>query len=321
MALTVTELPQRECTTANDGSRLYTRTFRVVSDNALIGQLKALTAAGVPEGFEQYTNADGSETDSEARVIRKQASQEDDEGRSWLVRVEYSTDWVPQALVGGDQGDPSLTAQDAATVGNGWTPPSAPNLPPEQAAQLNPILRPPEVSKSSQRTTKPFTHDLDGLPVVNSAGEAFDPPVMIDDGSTIITITRNVALFDVTTADRYRFCVNLNPFFGFLPGEAMLTAYSAQVVYENRIRFERVTWTFECKDGGFEFIKPLDQGYMERTIDGVRQILVGGHPPSRPLLLDGAGVQLDVETPADAVFLTFRARRRRNFADLGVPTA
>lgn len=321
MALTVTELPQRECTTANDGSRLYTRTFRVVSDNALTGQLKALTAPGVPEGFAAYANADGTEGDSEARVIRKQASQEDDEGRAWLVRVEYSTDWIPYFNAGVDRGDPNSTAQDAGTIGDGWTPPSAPNLPAEQAALLNPILRRPEVSKSSKETMKPFTHDLDGNPVVNSAGEAFDPPIMIEDGATVITITINVARFDITTADRFRNCINSEPFFDFLPGEARVVAYNAVYAFENNIRYERVTWMFECKDGGFEYIRPLDQGYMERTIDGVRQILVGGHPPSRPLLLDGAGVQLDVETPADAVFLNFRARRRRNFADLGVPTA
>lgn len=328
MAFTVTELPQREITTANDGSRLYTRTFRVVSDNALKGQLKAATAQGVPEGFAAYTNADGSETDNEARVIRKQASQEDDVGLAWLVRVDYSTDWVPYFAAGSERGDPSQTAQDAGTVGEGWTPPSAPNLPPEQAALLNPILRPPEVSKSSQRTRKPFTHDLDGFPVVNAANEPFDPPAMTDDGSTIITITRNVAVFDVTTADRYRFSVNEEPFFSFLPGEAMLTGYSAQTVYENRIKFERVTWTFEAKDGGLEFQSILNQGFRETDADAslaagvqvTREILP---QPARAALLDEDGFQLDMSTdpPPAATFVRFRERRRRNFADLGVPTA
>lgn len=335
MALTVTELPQRDGSGNNLGERTYTRTFRVVSTSPLTGQKRAMLAPGVPEGFATYTNADATEVDPDARVVRKFARQEDDAGLAWTVSVEYSTDWLPR-LEGAERGDPNSNAVDAGTIGGGttgggFTPPLAPNLSPEDAARINPLLRRPEVAKSSQRGTKPFTFDLDGFAVVNACGEAFDPPVMIDDGSTVITITRNVALFDVVTADRFRFCVNSEPFFGFLAGEAMLTGYSAQLVYEGNIRYERVTWTFECKAGGFEFLSILNQGYMETDEVAslaageqvVRQILIGPNPPPRPRLLDEDGFQLDVVTvpPVPAVHLQFRARRRRDFAELGVPTA
>lgn len=111
----------------------------------------------------------------------------------------------------------------------------------------------------------------------------------------------------------------------------MLSGYQSQRVYENGIKFDRVTWTFECKDGGLEFVSILNQGFLETDEDAsiiageqvTREILVGSSPPTRPRLLDEDGFQLDVVTrpPVPAVFLQFRARPRKNFADLGVPTS
>lgn len=327
MAFTVTEIGDRDCDVANSGERTYSRTFRVVSTDMLVGQRAAVTAFGVPELFAAYVT--DTESDLECRVVRKSARPESDDWLRWLVRVEYSSEWIP--VLRDQSGIDPATAMDAGSIGADWTPPNAPTLTPAEAAKLNPLFRPAEVAISSQRTTKPFEFDLDGFPVLNAAGETFDPPPTIEDGTTVITITRNVALFDVTTADRYRFSVNSEPFFSFLPGEAMAANYSATRVYENGIYFDRVTWTFECRDGGMEFVSILNQGFMETDEDAsvlageqvTREILVGPNPPTRPRLLDEDGFQLDVVTrpPVPAVFLRFRARRRRNFADLGVPTS
>lgn len=88
--LSVTEISSgRSMSLDANGQRNYTRSFRVLTDNPLDGQLQALLAPGIPLRGDSYVTA--TEFDTFARVKNKEATQDGDNRQLWIVRCDYDT--------------------------------------------------------------------------------------------------------------------------------------------------------------------------------------------------------------------------------------
>lgn len=125
------------------------------------------------------------------------------------------------------------------------------SIPGEEQVPLSPLMEPPEISFSSAGSNDPIDTDAEGLPIVNSAGEAYDPPITTDHSDTILRITRNELTYDDAAAAAFRDAVNNDVFLGFPAGHVKCTVFTAdqmraagliyyRVRYEFRIRYSEV---------------------------------------------------------------------------------
>ena len=64
----------------------------------------------------------------------------------------------------------------------------------------NPLLQPIDVKWSNRSQEIVADIDINGNPVVNTAGDPFDPPLMEDDPRPVLTIVRNEAIFNQARA-------------------------------------------------------------------------------------------------------------------------
>jgi len=170
-----------------------------------------------------------------------------------------------------------------------------------------------------------------GKPIVNSAGESFDPPVCEEKYDLVLTITRNQATFDEKAYEEYRGATNKEPFMGFEVGECMMANISGEEVVQGDFIYWRVTFEIHIRReataegtiiGGWKR-RVLDQGFrtfFENDDDGkpiYTNILdSNGQPITAPALLDGDGQKL--ANGAAAKFLEFRTRPSETYSDLGL---
>jgi len=211
---------------------------------------------------------------------------------------------------------------------------------------LSPLLQPPEVSVSFAGENVQTDTDTEGIPIMNSAGESFDPPITKDHSDMVIRYTRNERTFDMLVAADYKDAVNSDIFLGFAAGHvkcvmfdsvqmraATLTYY--RVNYEFRIRYDEV----KTRDGDgniqtrvFGWVKRIrDEGYRERTgetnSDGSPKYKdikdEEGQKLSQPHLLDGSGNKLTdavIQNPPlpETCFLKFDVSKIRPFSALNI---
>jgi hypothetical protein len=271
----------RKGTSNEKGEREYTRSFRVITDNALTSSVSVRNAAGIPRLFDVYADL-GGDVDTGA-VVRRITETQTEEPWVWEVLVEYSS-------------NVQFEFND-----------------------VNPLLRPTEIKWGVNRFTRPFNRDLNLQPVRNSAGTAFDPLPEMDDIRLALTLTRNEASFDASVAEDYINSVNADIFFGSEPGKVKCSSISAERAFDKNTFYWKVTYEFEIKGLGWAFYL-LDQGYMEKgtapnTLVAMRDQF--GAVLTSPTLLDGAGHKL--AAGADPVYLTFDAYPSLPFANLRLP--
>lgn len=159
----------------------------------------------------------------------------------------------------------------------------------------SPLNRPTDITFGFQKYQRPITQDVNGLPVVNSAGEAFDPAIEIDDSRPTMTFARNEGGFDPQLPLIYQDAVNSDAFFGFLPGQVKISNIQSVFANEGSVTFWRVTYEFEVRREGWR-LRVLDQGtrYLDLTTNERRELTDGktGLAVSKPVLLDGDGLPL-----------------------------
>lgn len=242
--------------TIDDGfHRTYTRVFLVKTTSTQDGPLTVTLATGVPRVWDPYTT----NTDTDLGALCKSVSaQPTDSPFLWEVTVEYD----------------SVVREEG------------------QQAE-NPLARPADIDWSFVPYVKAAQRDVFGLPILNSAGQPFDPPPEMDDRRIQLTIQRNEETFDPLQAFEFQDATNSDVFFGGGIAAWKVMSIKANGPHsENGVSFWRVTYEFEFRREGW-FLRTLDQGFAELIDGSLTPITVKGVVPSEPVLLDGAGRKLE----------------------------
>jgi hypothetical protein len=262
--------------------RTYTRHFRAETDNPLIGPKAVRESCPVQIG--QVYEADG-ETDLGAFAVRINVTGDTGtgaDGRQWIISIEYGQ-------------FNALEIQPA-----------------------DPMIARPKISFSSTRFQVPATKDIDDEPVVNSAGDPFDPPFMLDETRPFMTIVKNEAGFPPLLAQDYHNSINNAPWFG-LPELVWkcvdITGDEAQD--PDGGRYWVVTYQFEMKR----------ETWVEKLMDvGMREINSSG---KKIAITDDRGREVDAPWPLNengtkkavgvtAEFMEFHLYKEMDFSALNL---
>lgn len=297
----------------SDLTRTYSREFRVITNSASHTVPDVGNAAGIPRTWDRHPDDVVCYCDK-VSVKRVSNSRE-----IWTVSASYTNKM--------DEDDE-----------------------PEE----DPLARPWKLSWSSQAFThvadrgiKRETIQADGTtilpapsgdiegPIVNSAGDQFDPPVEIESSNWQLTAKKNIATVPTWLMD-YRDSLNdaqitiAGIVFG--RGELRINAMTiSEWTIENDVGFypfeiqvaqKAETWVRELLDQGTHEIKSITVGGTP-TDERVRIVDGKGQHVTEPIRLDGEGVKLAPPTAPveDSVFIRYQVYlKERAFSALGLPT-
>ena len=241
-----------------------------------------------PNGFSVYG------PDPLCTLKRREASQNKAEENSsvWTVTLEYSS----------DTGDPADSQDD-------------------------PLDEPTKWSRITSKGEIPFTEDILGDAVVNAAGDAFDPPIMIDDSKTIFRAVKNYPGFDDNQVEGYVNTTNSATFLGKAAGLLRCSSIDVEKAFKNNVAYYVYTFEFEYDRNGWA-VTPLNEGYY--AIDLTQEDSAGdplkyrvldedGQPLQTTTKLTADGVKIAYDAlPAAAVYLEFVAYEETDFNDFGL---
>lgn len=169
----------------------------------------------------------------------------------------------------------------------------------------NPIDQPVDVSfqwqvfeQAADIAMVPNSDPPTYVPVVNSAGDPFDPPVTREQLKGVMRVAWNSLTFDPATFFAFGNMINADVWNGFpkysikfSPPNMPQRLYS-QFLGQNYYRLEG-EFCFNPNDGGWNAM-PIDRGYRALNGSGVPYKIVDayGQPISQPALLNGSGAVL-----------------------------
>jgi hypothetical protein len=163
--------------------------------------------------------------------------------------------------------------------------------------------------------------DRNGNFIVNSAGDPFDPPNMMDDSRRVVTVQKNLAVVPTWILD-YQDAVNSDSFtidgVTVAAGLAkMQTVTVGEVQRRNGNTFRSVNFTIHLQREGW-LLRPLDAGFREIAYGGLVNIKNPGDDelPGAPVPLNGSGVSLASPSFSTCVFLSFEVYATRAFSSL-----
>lgn len=233
-------------------NRKYTRHFVVVTSDLNDGPLTILTSYFCPKIGDPYLYGNDSDPLATCVSVTPRAT-----ASPWIWKVEakYDTERLTQA------------------------------------ALTNPLNIPPELRWSNTRYERVLTRDVQGVPIVNSSKEAFDPPLQVEDSRPVLTITRNEAAYNPANEVLYQDAINADIFAGTAPGNAKLNILSADRQVDIGLLYWRIVYEIEFRRESFALFV-LDQGF--RGIDKhLFRDVVDNAPLSNPTLLNGRGARRD----------------------------
>jgi hypothetical protein len=245
----VTELYRRRGTQGADWKRTYTRVWQVITDSFNDGPRTVREALSVGLGMPYATP---NESDNGAFVQSLSAECVSDDGLQWEVTVEYGP----------------------------YQPLDRPQ---------NPLDEQPTIAFSWAQFERPCDFDVGGLAILNSAGDSYDPPVMVDDPRPILQLVRNEASFDPALVHQYRNKVNSTSFFGADPGTVKVANITGhRVKHPDLGYYWEVSYEFANNDTWHVFV--LEQG--------MRQLVPG--TSTKKTILDTAGTKVTSPWPLAA---------------------
>lgn len=251
---------------------LYQRTYRlkflVETDARTVGA-KSVLAAKDP-GYNPTTPvpgtyipavgntfSDGDDVDLGSFVQSLSAEEDGDSGVQWVVTADYGP-------------------YDSSVFGP------------------DPTLWPIRVSWSGTKMERVVWFDINGDPIVNSAGDRYEDPVTIDETRVTLLVRKNilVSAWDVTLPYLYNDAINQYDWNGF-PAYAVkcgsITTSDEQYDSYNQIWYYTVTFPFELDRNKWKKDQ-LDQGFAE---------LDSSSPPRQKLILDAKGQPVGEAVPLD----------------------
>jgi hypothetical protein len=242
---------------ASDGRRYY-RKFLVLTNNPLDGPQTVKTALGANYG-DRYQPVGSTDNDQFCYLESLDAAQDEGDALGWIVTATYS--WF-----------------DSLTAGGG--------------PKANPLKFPIDVTWGWRNVQVPVQYDVNNKPVLNTANDPFDPPLMKDDARQIITIVRNEAFYNVVQAFNYRNAVNSDSFAGYNPQMCRMLPITAKNVFHQDIGwYAQVTYQVEINspNGHRPFVLNIGMRKISQTTNQPIPILLNGIPISKPMLLTAAG--------------------------------
>lgn len=170
------------------------------------------------------------------------------------------------------------------------TPPNG-----EQQLPDNPLNQVPQYQWGFNTFERAIDYDLNGIAIVNSAGEPYDPGVMMKYAVATLNVTRNEPAYDHSYAFTFVNHVNADTFYGVGPGYAFCTGISGSSATFNILGLTQVYWVvnYQIEFSSFPYQpKVLDAGYKEWYSPLTRPVNIKddyGNDVSRPVMLDGTG--------------------------------
>lgn len=260
--------PQVSHAVAEDYSRIYKQSWKVkTSSDAGPAYVRANFGTALAA---TYTNDSGSDTDAAATLnqLDVELLEQVDGGSHLLYRVTGS--YGPW--------DPLIHASSPLNVA--------------ALVEWEGINYEQVIDRASDGST----------PLVNSAGDYFDPGVTIDEARCVLKVTKNLASVTPATLMAFSNKINTDVWNGFPVKTLKFAPPRIQRLYHQNVgtnagSYWRVEHTFEYNRYTWDrFI--LDQGYRQ-VVGGVRRnILVDGAPAQSPVPLNGSGVALAVPVTA-----------------------
>ncbi len=265
-----------------DEGRKYVRIFRVLMSSTYDGPNLAIQGCGVNRGDQYQPNGNEFEFDNNAYAHTLTATQEDGDGLGWLVVVEYGP-------------------YSSLWAGGGPT--------------QNPLMQPIDVEWDWRTQEIVADIDVDGNPILNTAFDPFDPPLMEDDPRPLLTVVRNEPTFNVAQAIQYRNAVNSDAFGGFDPLFARCLPIKSKNLFHQDVGwYSQTTYQFEFRPATSD--SSGQNGYRRTVLNqGMRALStvtgVKYHPSykgvtiTEPILLNQSGYQIDKgEDPYYCIFQT-----------------
>lgn len=169
---------------------------------------------------------------------------------------------------------------------------------------------------NTEQYQREFTREINGDGVVNSAGDPFDPPYVIDDARWAVSVRKNVPAVPAAILS-YRNAINSGTFVidgipvGTRRGK-LSTIHIGEWQVRNDVAYRLFSYILQLKDSSEDDWRPrlLDRGLYE-IVGGKPQPIkvkgVGdevGEAVTTPKQLDGSGVAITNPTAATAIFLT-----------------
>lgn len=301
--------------TTAGGKESSTRVFRVAYD--AVGDGDEYTALTADDGTTAVPSIGaGHPTASKLKVSGKSSKQLSKDARLFDVTVSYKTD-ESEGSGGGSGGE---TDTGLPTIGG----------------------------RSIQRTVAAES-DVNGKPIVNSAGDPFDPPPEIETTTQAIYV-RGTIDFDVSvplTLKTYRDTINVQGLFGFPAFGCKLseTTWNTRRVSQTEVGIDiELVWyiddwsltlvdngIFQVEDGeGAIFENNTGDGAQSGTValstvvttNRQRVLDKDGVPVDKPVLLDGNGQPLGNGAPVNVgpFQMYFTANHDNMLQALGLPT-
>lgn len=193
----------------------------------------------------------------------------------------------------------------------------------------NPLDMPPKISWDTIVCVEPIDQDIDGNPIINSAGEPFDPPITDEIHDRVVRIERNEASWSSTKQEEYQNTVNEHTFMSAQPHEAWMMTLRADKIYSGDYVYYTVYYEIVFRTKTTENAFPwrrrvLDQGFRVRTgVDDqgkpkYENILDdNGDKITEPISLDGAGAKL--ADGVDPYWHNFQTKRIVSWSPLNLP--
>lgn len=129
------------------------------------------------------------------------------------------------------------------------------------------------------------------VPIVNTAGQEFDPPVMRDTTTIVGVCERNELYWNGTQAINYMDAVNSDEWLGFSPGQARVHNISATYQYESGIWYYSVRYEIHIRN---HWLKIVPNTGLAEIKDG--KLTVSKDPDNNamlsPVLLDENGARV-----------------------------
>jgi hypothetical protein len=273
---------------AGDGDdkyvRNYEQTWLVITDDPTDGPCVIGNAAGLPGRYFAYPD------DPFALAIGSDVKSAGDEtGLVWEVTLKYSTKY-------------DVNQQ-----------------------QENPLDRVPRWSSGGQHFSKVAAKD-NGLansnkpkPILNLAGDAYDPPAEIDDSRMVLRVVRNEPVLPLQAQMTYANAVNSDQWNGAPVRTVKVESIeSGELQNENGVQFYAVTYTFHYRPETWD-LSILEQGYNGlsfKTGNPVKVPLGGDHPKLLQFQAP-AGVTF-TDDATQATFTKWRVYPEAAFANLNL---
>ena len=178
----------------------------------------------------------------------------------------------------------------------------------ERELAENPTGDPAVITWSSEQFQKAAIVNVAGEAIVNSAGDPFDPPLMIDDSRPNVSVSKNVLVVPAWVLT-YQDAVNVASFVidGITVAAGLAKIQSITIGAEqsrNGITFRNLSFTLHLQRQGWQS-NILDAGFRQLDYSGGLENIRNegdGELPAAPVPLDGAGMALTNPSPATAVY-------------------